>query len=43
MQDALALQLLQGEFKEGDHILVDATPTGELVFERTEEPQPAAA
>jgi ATP-dependent Clp protease ATP-binding subunit ClpB len=43
IQDQLAMRLLDGEFREGDHIVVDATPTGELVFERAGEPQPAAA
>ena len=41
IQDLLAMKLIDGEFREGDHILVDATPTGELVFERTNE-APAA-
>jgi ATP-dependent Clp protease ATP-binding subunit ClpB len=43
VQDPLAMRLLDGEFHEGDHILVDATPTGELVFDRAEEPESAAA
>jgi ATP-dependent Clp protease ATP-binding subunit ClpB len=43
VQDTLAMRLLEGEFKEGDQILVDATPTGELVFDRAGEAQPAAA
>jgi ATP-dependent Clp protease ATP-binding subunit ClpB len=43
VQDTLAMRLLDGEFKEGDHILVDATPTGELVFDRADQAQPAAA
>jgi ATP-dependent Clp protease ATP-binding subunit ClpB len=38
VQDLLAMKLLDGEFREGDHILVDATPTGELVFEKAGEP-----
>ena len=33
IQDKLAIKLLEGEFKEGDKILVDANPSGELVFE----------
>jgi ATP-dependent Clp protease ATP-binding subunit ClpB len=43
VQDQLAMRLLEGDFHEGDHIVVDATPTGELVFERADQPQPAAA
>jgi ATP-dependent Clp protease ATP-binding subunit ClpB len=43
IQDPLAMHLLDGDFQEGDHILVDATPAGELVFDRAEQPQPAAA
>jgi ATP-dependent Clp protease ATP-binding subunit ClpB len=43
VQDQLAMRLLEGEFREGDHIIVDATPAGELVFERADQPQPAAA
>src|SRR5204862_588883 len=35
IQDLLAMKLIDGEFREGDHILVDATPTGELVFDHT--------
>ncbi|MHB9035697.1 MAG: ATP-dependent chaperone ClpB [Armatimonadota bacterium] len=33
IQDKLAMQLLQGKFKEGDRILVDANDNGEIVFE----------
>ncbi len=36
IQDPLALKLLDGEIKEGDQVLVDATPTGELVIETEE-------
>jgi ATP-dependent Clp protease ATP-binding subunit ClpB len=43
VQDQLAMRLLEGEFHEGDHIIVDATPNGELVFERADQPQSAAA
>jgi ATP-dependent Clp protease ATP-binding subunit ClpB len=43
IQDTLAMRLLEGEFREGDHILIDATPAGELVFEHADQPQPAAA
>jgi hypothetical protein len=35
------MHLLEGDFQEGDHVVVDATPAGELVFDRAE--QPAAA
>ncbi|MBA4394020.1 MAG: type VI secretion system ATPase TssH, partial [Desulfobacca sp.] len=34
LQDALALKLLEGEFGEGEKILVDVTPQGEVVFEK---------
>jgi ATP-dependent Clp protease ATP-binding subunit ClpB len=37
IQDPLALKLLDGEVKEGDNVVIDATPTGELVFENGEE------
>jgi len=33
IQDKLALKLLEGEFKEGEKIVVDASPSGEIVFE----------
>lgn len=36
IMDPLALKLLDGEVQEGDHVRIDATPTGELVFETTE-------
>jgi ATP-dependent Clp protease ATP-binding subunit ClpB len=32
LQNPLALKLLQGEFKDGDHLLVDFLPDGEFVF-----------
>jgi len=32
IQDSLALKLLEGAFKEGDHILVDVTKEGDVVF-----------
>jgi hypothetical protein len=38
----LAARLLAGEFAEGDTIRIDAAD-GELVFERAEAAQPAAA
>jgi ATP-dependent Clp protease ATP-binding subunit ClpB len=40
--DKLALKLLEGEFREGDVVRVDAAE-GELVFERAAEPVQAAA
>jgi ATP-dependent Clp protease ATP-binding subunit ClpB len=45
IQDPLALKLLEGEIREGDHIQVDATLTGELIFDVPEPatPEPAAA
>ena len=43
IQDLLAIKLIDGEFREGDQIRVDATPTGELVFERLGEPTAATA
>jgi ATP-dependent Clp protease ATP-binding subunit ClpB len=39
--DRLALALLEGEFRDGDHVLVDAVD-GELVLARTEAPAAAA-
>ena len=33
VQDPLALKFLAGEIREGSHIHVDASPTGELIFE----------
>ena len=41
VENPLALRLLEGDFAEGDTILVDAQD-GELVFERTEEATAAA-
>jgi ATP-dependent Clp protease ATP-binding subunit ClpB len=44
IQDPLALKLLDGDVKEGDHVLIDSTPTGELVFDTPEEAEsPVAA
>ncbi|HEX5763728.1 MAG TPA: ATP-dependent chaperone ClpB [Solirubrobacterales bacterium] len=40
--DKLALKILEGEFREGDTVRVDAAD-GELAFEKTGERQPAAA
>jgi ATP-dependent Clp protease ATP-binding subunit ClpB len=42
--DPLALKLIDGEIQEGDHVVIDGTPTGELVFETREEAgEPMAA
>jgi ATP-dependent Clp protease ATP-binding subunit ClpB len=41
IQDELALKLIEGEFREGDAIRVDASPAGELVFDKVEAPEPA--
>jgi ATP-dependent Clp protease ATP-binding subunit ClpB len=38
IQDPLALKLLEGEIGEGSHVTVDATPTGELLFDGGEPP-----
>jgi ATP-dependent Clp protease ATP-binding subunit ClpB len=43
IQDELALKLIEGEFREGDAIRVDANPAGELVFEKVELPEPVTA
>ncbi len=42
VENPLALRLLEGEFGEGDTVLVDA-PDGELVFEKAREPAGVAA
>ncbi len=34
IQDPLALKVIEGQFSEGDHILVDVSDTGEMVFSR---------
>ena len=36
IQDKLAMELLEGKFKEGDKITVDADADGQIVFERPE-------
>lgn len=43
IQDPLAIKVLEGDVKDGEHVVVDATPTGELVFETPEEREPVAA
>ena len=37
IQDKLAMKLLDGEFKEGEKILVDADSAGQIVFEHAGE------
>jgi len=36
VQDRLARRLLEGEFGEGDTILVDVDPAGAFTFERSQ-------
>jgi ATP-dependent Clp protease ATP-binding subunit ClpB len=43
IQDPLAMQVLEGRFADGDHIVVDAGPDGQLRFERAGSAEPAAA
>lgn len=38
LQNPLALAVLEGKFGEGDHILVDRDPKGELTFRKAAEP-----
>jgi ATP-dependent Clp protease ATP-binding subunit ClpB len=38
LQNPLALAVLQGKFSEGDHIIVDRDPKGELTFRKAGEP-----
>ena len=42
LQDPLAVELLKGDYKDGDHILVDVQG-GELVFLRQSKPEPVTA
>jgi ATP-dependent Clp protease ATP-binding subunit ClpB len=42
IQNPLALQILEGKFQEGDHILVKEGAGGAFVFERAEAPSDAA-
>jgi ATP-dependent Clp protease ATP-binding subunit ClpB len=42
VENPLALRLLEGDFDEGDTVLVDVRD-GDLVFEKTTAPEPAAA
>jgi len=34
IEDPLALEILEGNFVEGDHILIDKAPNGHLSFSR---------
>jgi ATP-dependent Clp protease ATP-binding subunit ClpB len=34
VQDRLALLILEGRFREGDRVVVDAAETGELTFRK---------
>jgi ATP-dependent Clp protease ATP-binding subunit ClpB len=43
IQDPLAMMVLEGRFVEGDQIVVDAGPEGQLRFERAGAAEPAAA
>ncbi|HEY3134242.1 MAG TPA: ATP-dependent chaperone ClpB [Gemmatimonadaceae bacterium] len=38
LQNPLALAVLEGKFAEGDHIIVDRDPKGELTFRKAAEP-----
>jgi ATP-dependent Clp protease ATP-binding subunit ClpB len=38
LQNPLALAVLEGRFSEGDHIVVDRDPRGELTFRKASEP-----
>jgi ATP-dependent Clp protease ATP-binding subunit ClpB len=38
LQNPLALAVLEGKFTEGDHILVERDPKGELTFKKSKEP-----
>jgi ATP-dependent Clp protease ATP-binding subunit ClpB len=38
LQNPLALAVLEGKFSEGDHIVVDRDPRGELTFRKASEP-----
>jgi ATP-dependent Clp protease ATP-binding subunit ClpB len=42
LADPLAQKLLAGEFREGDHILVDANPEGLMTFQKQEAGEPVA-
>jgi ATP-dependent Clp protease ATP-binding subunit ClpB len=40
IQDPLALKILDGEVQHGDHVVIDATPGGELTFHASRSAQP---
>src|SRR5258705_459228 len=42
LQNPLALAVLEGKFSEGDHIVVERDPKGELTFRKSKEPALAA-
>jgi ATP-dependent Clp protease ATP-binding subunit ClpB len=42
IQNPLALQLLQGDFREGDTVLIDAALDGEYIFTKASDTVPAA-
>ncbi len=42
LQNPLALAVLEGRFSEGDHIIVERDPRGELTFKKAKEPALAA-
>jgi ATP-dependent Clp protease ATP-binding subunit ClpB len=42
IQNPLALQLLQGDFREGDTVLIDAALDGEYIFTKASDAVPAA-
>ena len=37
VQDNLAIKLLEGDFEEGDHIVVDVDDHGQVVFSKKSE------
>ena len=43
LQNPLALAVLEGKFGEGDHIIVDRDPKGELTFRKAKAREPALA
>jgi len=42
IQDPLAIKLLDGEIREGDRVLIDASSAGELVFDTSDHAEPEA-
>jgi ATP-dependent Clp protease ATP-binding subunit ClpB len=43
LQNPLALAVLEGRFNEGDHIIVERDPKGELTFRKAKSREPALA